>query len=208
MPVETKDESRGLNVRGRAEAGEAEAQLELGRQLAGAVTPDIAGAVTWYQRAADQGLAAAQFALAVCYLNGQGVPQDTSRAAILLRKAADQGHAGAQDSLGVRYATGEGVAQNDAEALKWFRKAAEQGHPVAQFNLGLAYAQGRGGAVDLLQAYAWFCLSAELGDAVAAGAAETVVESLTVDDLRRARVIFHKMYAQYGKHDPRNGKAA
>ncbi|HAM72148.1 MAG TPA: hypothetical protein DCM86_10940 [Verrucomicrobiales bacterium] len=186
-------------LKARAERGDSKAQFALGRELAEAAVPDLGGAARWFQRAADQGVAEAQYRLAVCYLNGQGVAQDPDKATLFLRKAAEQGHAGAQDSLGVRYATGQGVPQNDTEAVKWFRRAAEQGHPVGQFNLGLAYAQGRGVPLDLVEAYSWFCLSAELGDTVAAGAVETIVEALSIEDLRKARALFHKRFSTFGR---------
>ena len=191
------------DLKSQAEAGEEAAQLQLARQFADAGVPDLASAAMWFRRAAEQGNSEAQYCLAVRHLNGQGVDQDPAEAVRWLQKASDQGHVGAQDSLGVRYATGQGVAQNEAEALKWFRRAAEQGHAVAQFNLGLAYAQGKGASIDLIEAYAWFCLSAEMGDAVAAGAVETVMESLTVDELRRARVLFHQLYSSCAKTMPK-----
>ena len=194
------------DLKTKAEAGDASAQLQLARQFADGGVPDLVSAAKWFRRAAEQGNTGAQYNLAVRHLNGQGVDQDPAEAVKWLRKAADQGHAGAQDSLGVRYATGQGVTQNESEALKWFRRAAEQGHAVAQFNLGLAYAQGKGGAIDLVGAYAWFCLSAELGDAVAADAVETVVESLTLDELRQARALFHQLYSGFSRN--RLSKAA
>ncbi len=189
----------GSTLMSRAEAGDPVAQIELARQLAESTVPDLLGAVRWFRAAAEKGNPEAQYLLAVRYLNGQGVEQSPTEAVNWLRRAAEQGHAGAQDSLGVRYATGQGIEQNDIEALRWFRKAAEQGHPVAQFNLGLAFAQGRGGPVDLIQAYAWFCLSAEQGDGVAAGALETILESLTLEELRKARTAFHQLYALHVK---------
>ena len=184
-------------IRLRAASGDARAQVQLGRTLAAGGVPNLIESVRWFRSAADRGDAEAQYLLAVRYLNGQGVDQDHDEAVKWLRRAAEQGHPGAQDSLGVRFATGQGVPQNDIQALAWFRKAAEQGHPVAQFNLGLAYAQGRGSGVDIVEAYAWFCLSAEQGDGVAAGAVETVVESLSLDELRRARTLFHRLYNQF-----------
>ncbi len=146
---------------------------------------------------AETGDPEAQYQLALSYLNGQGVTQNEEQAAFWLRKAAHQGHARAQDSLGVRYSTGEGVQQSDLEALGWFRRAAEQGYPVAQFNLALAYAQGRGTGTNLIEAYAWFCLCAEQGDTAAAGAVETLLESLSLDELKKARVLFHRLYRRF-----------
>jgi TPR repeat protein len=40
------------------------------------VPQDYAEAVRWYRKAAEQGLASAQFDLGLMYASGQGVPQD------------------------------------------------------------------------------------------------------------------------------------
>ena len=58
-------------------------------------------AVKWYRRAAELGLAAAQFKLGSIYAGGIGVPQDDTESVKWYRKAAEQGHDGAQDMLEV-----------------------------------------------------------------------------------------------------------
>ncbi len=49
-------------------------------QLGEVIPQDYAEAGSWYERAADQGLALAQFALGAIYARGQGVPEDLVRA--------------------------------------------------------------------------------------------------------------------------------
>lgn len=88
-------------------------------------------AVKWYRKAAEQGLAEAQYNLGVCYANGQGITQSYTEAVKWYRKAAEQGLAGAQFNLGLHYYKGEGITQSYTEALKWLRKAKEQGHEDA-----------------------------------------------------------------------------
>jgi TPR repeat protein len=56
-------------------------------------------AVEWFQKAADQGLVAAQFNLGIMYENGQGVEKDDERAVEWYQRAADQGHVKAQFNL-------------------------------------------------------------------------------------------------------------
>ena len=63
------------------------------------VKQDYIKAVEWYQRAAEQGYAAAQYHLGVMYDNGQGVKQDYIKAVEWYQKAAEQGHAEAQFNL-------------------------------------------------------------------------------------------------------------
>ncbi|MCD7802218.1 MAG: SEL1-like repeat protein, partial [Clostridiales bacterium] len=50
-----------------------------------------AKAAYWYEKAAQQGIAQAQFNLAACYYNGQGVTRDRAKAKEWFQKAADQG---------------------------------------------------------------------------------------------------------------------
>jgi tetratricopeptide (TPR) repeat protein len=83
-------------------------------------------AVKWYRKAAEQGVAKAQFNLGWMYDNGEGfLPEDKVKAAKWYRKAVEQGSGNSAFNLGMMYETGEGVTQDYAEALKWFRKAEE-----------------------------------------------------------------------------------
>ena len=54
---------------------------------------DFAAAVSWYRKAADQGLADAQTNLGVMYGNGTGVPQDYVQAHEWLNLGATSGNA-------------------------------------------------------------------------------------------------------------------
>src|SRR6266545_88709 len=63
-------------------------------------TVDYAQAAVSYRKAADQGGADAQFALAWQYEVGKGLPQDYAQAALWYRKAADQANVLAQLKLG------------------------------------------------------------------------------------------------------------
>jgi TPR repeat protein len=53
----------------------------------------------WYQKAADQGQAKAQYNLGVMYANGKGVLKDDKQAVYWYQKAADQGQAKAQSNF-------------------------------------------------------------------------------------------------------------
>ena len=54
--------------------------------------------MSWYRKAAEQGVAAAQYNLGVCYYKGEGVSQDYVQAVSWWCKAAEQGH-----SLAIEY---------------------------------------------------------------------------------------------------------
>ena len=84
-----------------------------------------------YHKAAEQGIAEAQYNLGVMYRNGRGVGQSDATAMKWYRKAAEQGQTAAQYNLGAMYANGSGVARNLSEALRWARKAEVAGQPEA-----------------------------------------------------------------------------
>ena len=83
---------------------------------------------------AEQGDAYAQFALALMYQDGQGVPQDYKQAVKWYTKAAEQGNAGAQHNLGLMYANGQGVPQDNVYAHMWSNLAAANGSELASKN--------------------------------------------------------------------------
>lgn len=112
---------------------------------------------------AQDGDPVAQFALGERFARGEGVDQDSARAAEWFRKAAEQGDAGAQLFLGNLYSSGDGVAEDAAEAVRWYMAAAEQGvdgsAAAAQFLLGVAYYNGNGVEKDVEEAYFWLHLA-------------------------------------------------
>jgi TPR repeat protein len=90
------------------------------------VPQDYAEARQWYEKAAAQGYAMAQYNLGLLYDNGDGVPQDFATARQWYEKAAAQGYAMAQTNLGMLYAHGQGIPQDDVRAYMWHNVAAAQ----------------------------------------------------------------------------------
>ena len=86
-----------------ARQGYAKSQFVLGRfydNIDGALKKgDPVRAVEWYRKAAEQGLAKAQHNLAVCYLYGEGVPEDRDEAIKWLEKAVCGGSRKAREML-------------------------------------------------------------------------------------------------------------
>lgn len=127
-----------------ARAGNAQAQLRMGLLCyhGHGVRESDAQARQWFERAARQGLAEAQFQLGNMYAYGladAGADADPHRlAAQWYFEAARQGHADAQYSLGILFLSGTGVQQSAEEAQRWIERAAAQGHADAA-----AYLQGR-----------------------------------------------------------------
>ena len=63
------------------------------------IDQDLATAVRWYLKAAEQGHAEAQYHLGYSYEHGEGVPADLEQAKTWYRKAAAQGEENAQERL-------------------------------------------------------------------------------------------------------------
>ena len=154
-------------LRGLAEAGDAEAQTELGERYeeGRGVVQDYAAAVSWFRRAAEQGYAPGQSALGFMYDTARGVAQNDEAAFQWYRSSAAQGNARGQHNLGGMYRDGRGVERNDREAVRWYRRSADQGFPYGQLNLGWMYENGRGVRQDDAEAVRWYRRSAEQGHA-------------------------------------------
>ncbi|MBF0161556.1 MAG: sel1 repeat family protein, partial [Magnetococcales bacterium] len=170
----------------KAEQGDAVSQWRLGVDYLegrGGMPQDTGKAEFWLRKAAEQGLAKAQYRLGRLYDKGQGVDQDLPGAAAWYRQAAEQGVTAAQNNLGNLYRDGRGVLQDHEAAVTWYRKAATQGDSVAQFNLGLMYGSGLGVVEDKDQALFWYRKSAKQGNVKAQAKLRAVEagESVAVD---------------------------
>lgn len=143
-----------------ATGAEAEYQTGLDYDLGRGVRQDYTEAVRHYRRAAEQGHAGAQFALAEMYKNGDGVAKDMDQALRWYRTAAAQGEAGAELMLGVLYEGGVGVPADVAEAARWYRRSADHGDARAQLLLGVLYQTGQGVRWDPVAAWALYTVSA------------------------------------------------
>ena len=82
-------------------------------------------AFKWYNKAAEQGNAVAQFNLGLMYEKGQGVPQDYKMAFNWYTKAAEQGVASSQNNLGNMYKEGRVVQQDYVKAHMWYNIASQ-----------------------------------------------------------------------------------
>ncbi len=182
-------------ARGHEEAaarlGVADAQLLVGLQALDAATPQAkTSAMAWLQRAAEQGLPAAQTALGKAYVTGQGVPVNAELGLQWLRKATAKAWPPAMVYLEFL----EGAAQPTSPARntpsnKRPTSAAVSGPPPAaarvdpgdseaRYHLGLMHELGIGIPVDTWQARHWYGLAATQGHTAAhTGLGRLLVES-------------------------------
>ncbi|KAF9541637.1 hypothetical protein EC957_002878 [Mortierella hygrophila] len=129
---------------------------------------DDAIALEWFTRAANQGMAEAQFKAAALIFHKEnlGNINNTSPNTIQLNNflmlAADRGHAIAQACVG-RYCDIEFPKHDQGRAFDWYIKAAKQGHKVAQYKIGFFYETGHNAMLDESEAVRWYRKSAEQG---------------------------------------------
>lgn len=130
--------------------------------------------ITELRARATRGDEAAQLALGVHYLVGEGVAQDPIEAERWLRMAAEQGNAVAQHHLGHIYQgvpepfrTDRDVPVDHAESIRWFQRSADQGNVSAAMNLATKYRGGNGVAASLEESFRWSLRAAELGNVTA-----------------------------------------
>ncbi len=98
-----------------------------------------AAAAEAYQRASEEGLAAASYHLAIAYANGCGLKRDDARAVELLQRAAKGGVANASLLLGLCYEVGRGVRPDSQQADKWREEASMKGHGFAALGCPIYY---------------------------------------------------------------------
>jgi hypothetical protein len=116
-------------ARVRMEAGDgnprSQALLGLVYEMGAAgVTADPVQALSWFRKAADQGIAWAEIWAGDFYYTGSpGVPKDLYKAIELYKSAAEHGSPSAAFFVGRMYFFGEGVVMNMGEAAGWFRRA-------------------------------------------------------------------------------------
>lgn len=151
-------------LRRSAASGDPVAQYQLAGTLAGRNTEsDLQEAAEWYARAAHQGVADAQYMLAMCYSHGMGVSPDERQAAVWFEAAARLGHAPAQYNLGIVYLHGIGYPPDTGLALEWLDKSAAQGYAESEHALGILYANGDGVTRDESRATEWLFRAAKQG---------------------------------------------
>lgn len=138
-------EGRIQTLVAEAEAGDPDAMYNIARRYAAGngLERDLDEARYWHVKAAEAGVAEAQFQLALLIDQEQlGFTRDAEEVQSWLRFAAMQGHLDAQLQLSERYRDGRGFEANPGKSQAWLRHAAAQGHPRARVGLASAYLNG------------------------------------------------------------------
>src|SRR5260221_833643 len=141
------------------------AQYNLGRlyESGQGVEKDVAAAVQWYRRAAEQDLDVAQQHLVSIYRKGEGtVAPNPIESTKWLERLAQGGNVPAMADLGTVYLQGIGVEKNAKIAHDWYLRGASLGSGEALFNLGLLYQSGYSGEADFKRAADYYNRAANL----------------------------------------------
>src|SRR5690606_37933230 len=109
----------------RAREGDAAAQTLLGELYSRGlgIRRDLARAIEWYGRAAEQGDREGLFQYGMALLDGTHVPRDEEKAHEYLRRAADAGHVLAQFNLAQLILNRRPGSAGIAEAVEYYEKA-------------------------------------------------------------------------------------
>lgn len=146
--------------------GDGEAQLYMGRMVKDALggPGNASDAKLWFHRAAQFGVADAQYELAMYFVDdGLETKKDLDRAAMWMTKSAMAGSGMAQMSLALMHRDGLGVPKNAKIAVMWMAKAAAKGLPEAQYQYGIMHYQGKLMPQDYMAAAKWTLKAAEQG---------------------------------------------
>ncbi len=149
-----------------AHEGDAEAMIKLASYFStgNGIAKDEKTARMWALKAADAGLATAQYLAGALLWLGQGGPKDRKTAVSYYEKAAEQDFLMALETLGGLYATGLVVTQDYAKAFHYYERASNLGSGEAAYSLGYYYSKGEGVETnDHTKAFAYFKLADERG---------------------------------------------
>ncbi len=143
MPLPTPEgrivEEIPLDIKTGASLGEAKKNFSLGNDCANGTNgmeKNLMEACRYYDLAAEQGYAPAQYELGIYYEKGIGIERNESEAFNFYSLAAKQNHAPAQFKQGLCYRKGIGVEKNFKASWRCILLAAEQGYAPAQYELG------------------------------------------------------------------------
>lgn len=134
-----------------AEQGIASAQLFVAQCYANGdgTEKDLAKALSWFEKAAAQGVPYAQYSCAMLYLTGQDpIKPDPAKGMEWLKKAADSGLPEAKTDLGLSYLEGRNIEKDEQKGLELIEQASDMGYPHAQSMMAGVYLNGEEGVKD------------------------------------------------------------
>lgn len=153
-------------MKAAADAGNANAQFNYAQLLIDQrpSSRSMAEAYPYFLKAAEQGIADAQYAVSQFLVNGTaGIPADPEAAREWLLKAAQQNFDTAQYDLGNWFLHGVGGVRDLDRAFAWTVRAARAGNVAAQAAVAKLYWGGLGTDPDEKEAAAWVVVTRRAG---------------------------------------------
>ncbi|GHD19662.1 tetratricopeptide repeat protein [Tianweitania populi] len=128
-------------------------------------TPEaLTRAVGYFEKAADQKLADAEYAMAEVYANGVGGrTADEAMARSFLERAARQNYDTAQLEYASWLIAGRGGKRDAVAGFAWMKRAAEGGNVAARNRLAKLYVAGIGVEGDPIAGAAWYLRAQRAG---------------------------------------------
>ena len=139
-----------------AKEGDKLAQHNVGMMysLGKGVKKDSAKAISWYEKAAKQGLGISAYNLGEIYQKrGKKDPHAYTKAKYWYEKAIEEKVKEAYNNLATLYINGYGVTKDIPTALKLLEEAATLDNAKAQVNVAVLYAWGEGITHNKMKAY-------------------------------------------------------
>ncbi len=153
-------------MRSAAEAGQPYAAFNWAQVLVASKpgSQGLSDALPFYEVAASQGVADAQYAVSQIYVNLPGLsPEKRSKARQWLARAATAGFDTAQFDLALWLINGVEGPRDYKAGFRWMQLAASRGNVVAQNKLAHLYINAIGTEPDPVEAAKWYVLSRRAG---------------------------------------------
>ena len=118
----------------------------------------------YFEKADEEGIAEASFALGTQYFSGKGTNIDVNKALVYYHKAAQANYTPAKTTLALLYMNGDSVKQDVNTALTLAQEAAENGDIDAQLLLAKWFEDGQHIKKDIKQAVHFYEMAAKKGN--------------------------------------------
>ncbi|GBC09991.1 hypothetical protein RclHR1_09260005 [Rhizophagus clarus] len=120
-------------------------------------------AFKYFERAASNHYAVAQWTIGCMYINGIGIDEDFKKAFYWYEKAAKNGNIEAMCCLGNCYRNGIGIEKDYNKAFELYKQSAEGGNSDGIVMLGRCHSKGIGTKIDKQKAFELYQNAANLG---------------------------------------------
>jgi TonB family protein len=124
---------------------------------------EVEKALTVIKELSDKKYPSADGLLALYYLHGDHVPQDSSQGILLAQRANKKNDRLGIYALGYAYEQGLGVPQDETKAFSLYSEASTLGLTLAQLRIARAYASGKPFPIDMQRAERTYRLCAAQG---------------------------------------------